>query len=150
MIRLRAIYNQDDDRSKRFDAMAAYLSWPDRTALSQLEELIGGGGATDNLIRNKAIEAYSRIASLPAAVPMEEKTAAWKQALDWTKSIKDYQNVFIGMVDQPAPETLALAKQYEANPSQQLSGLARRATADITRLTKEAPVLGADGSLDPA
>jgi len=151
MIRLRSVFNQGDqsDKTKRLAAMAAYLNWPDRSALEPLEKLIAEGAGDDDFIRSKAIEAYARISSLPAPVTIEEKIATWKKALSWSKEASEYQNIFVGTVDSPSAETLAFAKEHVDDASQSLSGYARKAVADIERLTKDSPVLASGGRLEP-
>lgn len=113
--RLTTIYNQKSDASYQADAILAYLSWPDRSVLSDVEQIISN--TSDPALRAAAERAYVRLTTLPGPESAAELVPLWKKAFEITKNPNDIRRLFGALVEYPAPETLALMKEWEKHPT---------------------------------
>ncbi|MCB1232549.1 MAG: protein kinase [Verrucomicrobiae bacterium] len=144
--RLRTIFHNDSEQSLRYDAMTAFLNWPDRSALPLVEEILTT--SDDNALKIAAGRAYARISGLPAAIPIAEKVEAWKKGLGYIGRAQDLRRVFAAMAETPAPEVKAVLEGEFRDPGQ--ASLAKQALAQLEKTSKEAAevapgeTLGAD------
>lgn len=113
--RLTSIYNQNNDASYRNDALIAYLNWPDRSVLTDVDNLLAN---TTDAAQRVAIErAYVRLSTLPGPEPIEELIPLWKKAFELTKNPNDLRRLFGSIAEYPFPETLALLKEWQKHPT---------------------------------
>ncbi|MCB1203113.1 MAG: protein kinase [Verrucomicrobiae bacterium] len=113
--RLVTIYKQKDDAAYQADAIIAYLNWPDRTVLAEVEELVPT--IKDAALRLAAERAFVRLTTLPGPEPVSELVPLWRRAFAMTKNPNDIRRLFGALVDYPDPETLALLKEWEKDPT---------------------------------
>lgn len=113
--RLNTIYKQKDDAAYQADAIIAYLNWPDRTVLAEVEELVPT--ISDAALRLAAERAFVRLTTLPGPEPVSELVPLWRRAFAMTKNPNDIRRLFGALVDYPDPETLALLKEWEKDPT---------------------------------
>jgi serine/threonine protein kinase len=120
------------------DAINAYLNWPNRSVLAQVEGIAGGTG--DDLLRTGAERAYIRLVGLPGSEPVEEMLPLWRKAYEFAqKSPKEFQSLVASLVDFPAPETLALMKEWESHAS--LSQVAKNFASTLEKTMQGLPEL---------
>ncbi len=112
--RLSAIYDKGDAEYQR-DAMRAFLAWPNRSVLDEVENVITG--TSDDLLRSVAERAYVRLATLPGPEPVAELVPLWRKAFEHSKNPNDFRTLVSALVEYPDPETLALVKEWESHPS---------------------------------
>jgi hypothetical protein len=113
--RLTSIYNQNTDQAYQNDALLAYLNWPDRSVLSDVESLLSG---TSEGAQRVVIErAFVRLSSLPGPEPVTDLIPMWKKAFEFTKNPNDLRRLFASIAEYPFPETLALLKEWEKHPA---------------------------------
>ncbi|MCB1233688.1 MAG: serine/threonine protein kinase [Verrucomicrobiae bacterium] len=134
MTRLKAIYNQNDDRTYRLDATAALLNWPNRDALPLVESVLGA--TDDSAVKITAGRAHARMASLPAAIPIAEKIDTWRKSLTYVQRNQELRIVFTAISENPSPETLAFARELEADAN--LAAYAKAAITTIEASLKKA------------
>jgi hypothetical protein len=113
--RLDAVYNQKNDAAYQADAILAYLNWPDRTVLPDVEKIIAS--TTDAALRSAAERAYLRLTTLPGPESAAELAPLWKKAFDITKNPNDIRRLFGALIEYPAPETLEVMKEWEKHPT---------------------------------
>ena len=113
--RLAAVYNQKGDQEYQRDAMTAYLSWQNRSVLEDVEKIIQT--TEDVPLRSGAERAYVNLANLPGPEPIAERVALWRKAFEIAKNPSDVNRFLTGIVEYPGTETLALLKEWAADPA---------------------------------
>ncbi len=113
--RLTTIYNQKNDAAYQADAILAYLSWPDRSVLGDVEKIVSS--TPDPALRSAAERAYVRLTTLPGPEPVAELVPLWKKAFELSRNPNDIRRLFGALVEYPAPETLELLKEWSAHPT---------------------------------
>jgi serine/threonine protein kinase len=112
--RLASIYNQNSDQAYQNDALLAYLNWPDRSVLAEVEGLLAN--APEGAQRVAIERAFVRLSSLPGPEPLAELIPLWKKAFEITKNSNDLGRLLGQVADYPGPETLALLKEWSKHP----------------------------------
>ncbi|HRQ87790.1 MAG TPA: hypothetical protein PLA50_03270, partial [Bacteroidia bacterium] len=112
--RLSETYATGDLAYQR-DALKAYLNWPDRSVLPELEGIISTAG--DDVLRISAEHAYVRLATLPGPEPIEQLVPLWQKAFQLASKPVDVRDLISSLLEYPAPETLAVLKEWEKNPT---------------------------------
>lgn len=113
--RLASIYNQNSDQAYQNDALLAYLSWPDRSVLAEVEGLLAN--APEGAQRVAIERAFVRLSSLPGPEPLAELIPLWEKAFEFTKNPNDLGRLMGQVADYPGPETLALLKEWAKHPA---------------------------------
>ena len=113
--RLASIYGGSGDAAYRRDAIRAYLDWPDRSVLPDVEGLIGS--TDDDVLRTAAEAAYIRLGTLPGPEPVAELVPVWRKAFGYAKKADDARRLFDAVLDYPQPESAALLKEWESHPN---------------------------------
>lgn len=120
------------------DAINAYLNWPDRGVIGEVEQLISATG--DDLLRGAAQKAYLRLSTLPGPEPVEELLPLWRKAHGFAENDpKDFQTLLAALLDYPAPETLALMKEWVGHPS--LGAVAKNYASTLEKTIQGVPEL---------
>ncbi|MEX2580506.1 MAG: serine/threonine-protein kinase [Verrucomicrobiales bacterium] len=112
--RLDSIYESDDTEYQR-DAVTAYLNWTDRSIAADLENIIAD--AEDRNLASAAERAYARLATLPAPQSIEERVEGWQKAFEMVNNPNDVQRLLRDVIGYHHPESLALLREWQKNPS---------------------------------
>lgn len=112
--RLDSIYNQKKDVAYQNDALLAYLNWPDRSVLPDVEKLLAS--APEGPQRVATERAFVRLSTLPGPEPVAELVPLWKRSFELTKNPNDLRRLFGAIAENPFPETLALLKEWGKHP----------------------------------
>jgi serine/threonine protein kinase len=113
--RLTSIYNQNSDQAYQNDALLAYLNWPDRSVLPDVEGLLAN--APEGAQRVALERAFVRLSTLAGPEPVTDLIPMWKKAFEFTKNPNDLRRLFASIAEYPFPETLALLKEWEKHPT---------------------------------
>lgn len=148
--RLASIYGENGDADYRRDAIRAYLNWPDRSVLDEVEALIGS--TDDDALRDAAERAYVRLCILPGPESAGEMVPVWRKAFGYVRKPDVARDLFDALLDYPYPETLALLKEWESHPNyggqaksfgntlaQQIKGIAEVKPGETMRANKGRP-----------
>jgi serine/threonine protein kinase len=111
--RLTAIYNQKSDAAYQADAITAYLNWPDRSVIEDVEKIIAS--TSDAPLRAAAEKAYVRLTTLPGPESPSEMVPLWQKAFGQTKNPNDVNRLLSSIVTFPSPETLDLLKEWSGH-----------------------------------
>lgn len=141
--RLASVYQSKDDTDYQRDAILAYLNWPDRSVLDQVEAIIQT--TADDALRSAAERAYVRLTSLPGPEPVAELVPLWRKAFEMSRNPKDAQDLFGALVQYPSPETLALLKEWQSHAT--FGPLARNYATTLEKTMQGLPVLKAGDDL---
>ena len=133
--RLASIYNQKSDAAYQADAILAYLNWPDRTVIEEVEKIIAS--TSDAALRGAAERAYGRLTTLPGPENAADLVPLWKKAFEQSKNPKDIERLLGSLVEFPAPETLALLKEWSAHPTR--GALAKNFPATLEKMIQSIP-----------
>jgi len=112
--RLNSVYEQKSDPAYQADAILAYLNWPDRSVLPDVEKIISS--TQEAALKNAAERAYVRLSTLPGPESATELVPLWRKAFEYSKNPNDLRRLLGALVEYPVPETLALLKEWEAHP----------------------------------
>lgn len=127
---LAQIYKTKNKIDYQRDAMLAFLNWPDRTALSQVEEVIAS--TKDDALRRAAIRAFVHLAGLPGPEPIQERVAIWKRCFELLSDPNDARRLIFSMMEYPSPETLSLLQEFSKNKS--FGRLAKSAAGTVQKM----------------
>jgi serine/threonine protein kinase len=133
--RLTTIYNQKSDAAYQADAILAYLNWPDRTVIGEVEKIITS--TSDAALRSAAERAYVRLTTLPGPENVADLVPLWKKAFEQSKNPNDMRRLLGSLVEFPAPETLALLKEWSAHPTH--GALAKNFAATLEKMIQSIP-----------
>ncbi len=104
------------DAALRRDAVGAYLNWPDRTVLADVEALIASAEG-EEAVRSAAQQAYIRLSTLPGPELVAERVPIWSTAFGFVSRADSARDLFEAVLDFPYPETQALVKEWEKHPN---------------------------------
>lgn len=135
--RLKAIYNKENDPEYQRDAMIAYLNWRDRSVLGEVETIVNE--TKDNGLRSAGEKAYARLATLPGPEPIQEKVDTWKKAFELIGNPNDIRRLIGAMIEYPAPQTVALLREWQSNPN--YGSIAKSAANTLQKSMGILPVL---------
>ncbi|MCB1092534.1 MAG: hypothetical protein KDL87_13440, partial [Verrucomicrobiae bacterium] len=141
--RLQSIYGSDGEKALRYDAVNALLSWPDRSLLPLVEQILTA--SDDNALKIAAGRAYARLASLPAPISNEEKVAGWKKGFELITRPQDARRLFAAMAENPGPEAKALLEEQTKNPAN--VSVAKQALQQVQQALTKAPELASGTAL---
>ncbi len=149
-VRLASVYGENGDAEYRRDAIRAYLNWPDRSVLDEIETLIGS--TDDDALRDAAERAYVRLCILPGPESVADLVPIWRKAFGYVRKPDVARDLFDALLDHPYPETLALLKEWESHPNyggqaksfgntlaQQIKGIAEAKPNEALRANKGRP-----------
>ncbi len=111
--RLTAIYKQKSDAAYQADAITAYLNWPDRSVIEDVEKIIAS--TSDAPLRAAAEKAYVRLTTLPGRENPSELVPLWQKAFGQTKNTNEVSRLLSSIVMFPSPETLDLLKEWSGH-----------------------------------
>lgn len=111
--RLTAIYKQKSDAAYQADAITAYLNWPDRSVIEDVEKIIAS--TSDAPLRAAAEKAYVRLTTLPGRENPSELVPLWQKAFGQTKNTNEVNRLLSSIVMFPSPETLGLLKEWSGH-----------------------------------
>ncbi len=112
---LASVYQEKSDQEYQGDAMTAYLSWPNRSVIADVEKIILAAG--DTPLRSAAERAYVRLAILPGPEPLDERVDLWRKAFGMIRSQADVNRLVTAIVEYPGSESLALLKEWGDHPT---------------------------------
>jgi len=113
--RLTSIYNQNSDDAYRNDALLAYLNWPDRSILPEVEKLLASAPEGPHRIAVERV--FVRLSTLPGPEPVTELIPLWKKSFELIKNPNDMRRLLGSIGEYPYPETLALLKEWQKHPT---------------------------------
>ena len=113
--RLKSVYNKEDNVDYQRDAMIAYLSWPDRAVLDDVEKIVKT--TKDKALRSAAEKAYVRLAGLPGPSSVEKKVEIWQKAYGLINNPQDYRRLITSMIEYPSAKTIALLNSWGDDPN---------------------------------
>lgn len=114
--RLKTIYNKEDAPEHQRDALIAYLNWPNRTVLDEVEKIITT--TTDSVLKGGAERAYVRLVTLPGAEPVAEMIPLWQKAFGYATNPNDARKLMDSLVEFPSPEALKVLIEWQKHPTQ--------------------------------
>ncbi|NLT69235.1 MAG: serine/threonine protein kinase [Verrucomicrobiaceae bacterium] len=135
--RLAAIYSGEDNQEYQRDAMTAYLNWQNRSVLADVEKIIQT--TEDVPLRSAAERAYVRLANLPGPEPLAERVPLWRKAFEYSRNPTDARRLIAALVERPAPETLALLKEWSAHAT--YGTLAKSSASTVEKTIPSIPEL---------
>ena len=108
--RLSSIFNQKKDLEYQRDAISAYLTWGDRSAIPNVEAIINN--SDDRSLKVIAGKALARLVTLPGPETLEEKIAVWDSAAGRISDQNDQRRLVGTLFEYPHPETLQLLRKW--------------------------------------
>lgn len=111
--RLSSVYNKKGDQEYQRDAMIAYLNWQNRSVIGDVETIIQT--TEDAALKSGAERAYIRLATLPGPEPIAELVPLWRKAFETASNPNDARKLMTSLIEYPAPETLALLKEWQGH-----------------------------------
>ncbi len=123
---------------ERRDAINAYLNWPSRSVLPEVEKIVAE--TDDELLRGAGVRAFVRLVTLPGPEPVEELAPLWRQAYEYAqKSPRDLQNLVTSLVDYPFSESLELLKEWSSHPT--VGAVAKNYASTLEKMIQGLPEL---------
>ncbi len=113
--RLLSVYTGGGDQNHQRDAVIAYLNWPDRTVLEDLDKIMAT--SSDAALITAAKLAYVRLTMLPGPESIEEMSPHWDKAFEFAKNQDDVRKLTTFLIENPAQPTLALLRKWGNNPT---------------------------------
>jgi len=138
-----SIHENEDDPQLRRDAMAAYLTWRDRSVIPQVEEIIET--ADDKALQTAAERAFARLATLPGPQPIEEKIDVWNRAFAASSNPNDVRRLIGSVIEYPSPQSVSLLREWAKHRTH--GGLAKGAVGTLRTRLNGLPQLGPGGEL---
>ncbi len=108
--RLSSIFNQKKDLEYQRDAISAYLTWGDRSAIPYVEAIIDN--SDDRSLKVIAGKALARLVTLPGPETLEEKIAVWDSAAQRINDQNDQRRLIGTLFEYPHPKTLQLLRKW--------------------------------------
>jgi tRNA A-37 threonylcarbamoyl transferase component Bud32 len=141
--RLTAVYNKEDAPEYQRDALIAYLNWPNRSVLGEVENIITTTG--DAALKAGAERAYVRLVTLPGTESAAELAPLWQKAFGYASNPNDVRKLMDSLVEFPAPETLALLNEWQKHPTN--GALAKNYAQTLDKVMKSIPEIKAGEDL---
>lgn len=131
---ITAIYEKNDNPDQQHDAIAALLSWPDRSVMPLVEKLLSS--SSDRTVKTGAQRVFVRLSGLPGPEPIVERVAIWKRCFKTVTDPNDARRLFSSIIAYPAPETLAMLTESAKHKS--LGKFAKSAADTVKKMIASA------------
>ncbi len=99
-------FEKKDNVEYQRDAMLAFLNWPDRSAMPQLEKVIAS--TADAGLKGAAVRAFVRFSGLPGAEPIQERVEIWNRCAALLTDPNDARRLIASVMSNPSPEAQTL------------------------------------------